>query len=145
VLHLNLQGTNSAYGPWRNRYARIAAWMAATNSVTDIFLLQETSASKCYVFHCDPKAYEAVFLLMDALERKTGVLYRVAVMSTGGSTEGGFPLFQGNAILYNPVRLTNTTEWDRYSQYWTSFGRTVDFRDSFPVRCEWIAATLFTA
>ncbi|MEU6381340.1 hypothetical protein [Streptomyces sp. NPDC046909] len=110
VLSLNLQGTDSSFGPWRDRHGRLAAWMGATQTVPDLLVLQETPASKCWFLGgCDPKDYEAVFGLMARIESATGVRYRAALLSTGPSVEGWNPLYQGRAVLYNPQRLRNIT------------------------------------
>jgi hypothetical protein len=132
ILHLNLEGTDTFNGPWRDRHARIASWMGATQIIPDVLLLQEVPASKCYVFHCDPQDYEALFSLMAAIETATGVRYRVALLSTGPSTEGRYPLFQGNAVLYNPVRLRNTMTYRTSLPSWYPIGRTVEVHESHP-------------
>jgi hypothetical protein len=110
VLNLNLEGTNPVYGPWRERYAEVARWMKDTGAAPDLLVLQEVPASKCwFASNCDPADYEAVFELLDGIRTTTGMTYRVALLSTGAPVEGWNPLYQGQAVLYNPARLRNVT------------------------------------
>jgi len=134
VLHLNLQGTNTTYGPWRERHTRIATWMGSSQNIPDLLVLQEVPASKCYIFHCDPKDYESLFQLMAVVESATGIQYRVALLSTGPTTEGWYPLSQGRAILYNPVRLRNPIALASAERHWAAFGRTAELRESYPCK-----------
>jgi hypothetical protein len=135
VLNLNVQGTDAALGPWRERHVRLASWMGSTQTVPDVLLLQEVPASKCFAFGCDPKDYEPLFNIMTAVENQTGVQYRVALLSTGPPVEGG-SLHQGLAVLYNPVRLKNASPLStvRPQPYSSPRARTLELRESYP--CE---------
>jgi hypothetical protein len=109
LLSLNLEGTDSTDGPWEGRYARVGGWMGATGLIPDALLLQETPGRKCwYAGGCEPYDYQSVFTLIRAIKAATGVQYRVAFLSTGDPVEGG-RLYQGRAVVYNPVRLRNLT------------------------------------
>src|SRR5688572_26687836 len=56
ILTLNLQGTDSTFGPWRERYARVGIWMRDAGITPDILVLQEVPGSKCWFLGgCDPK------------------------------------------------------------------------------------------
>jgi len=77
VLNLNLQGTETDYPnddfsgntyiPWRDRYRRIAKWMATYGTLPDLITLQEVPARKQYWLppHHDPSDYESLFVLID--------------------------------------------------------------------------------
>lgn len=110
ILSLNLEGTNSSErGPWRARYTHVGEWMGSSHLIPDALLLQETPGRKCwYLGGCEPYDYESAFTLMLAIKAATGIDYRVAFISTGDPVEGGM-LYQGRAVLYNPVRLRNIT------------------------------------
>jgi hypothetical protein len=138
LLHLNLQGTNSEYGPWRDRYRSLALWMRRTQIIPDLLVFQEAPASKCWFLGgCDPKDYESLFgPVITAIENETGIRYRVALLSTGPPTEGLNPLYQGRAVLYNPDRLRNTMRSTSASvqPYGSPLSRTVELRESYPCK-----------
>jgi hypothetical protein len=140
LLHLNLAGLESDAddgGPWRVRYHRFTSWMGRTQTIPDLLVLQEVPASKC-LWHggYDVKDYEALFGLMSAIEYETGIRYRVALLSTAPSTHGNNPLYQGQAVLYNPARLTNTMSPTSASvqPYGSELSKTVERRESYPCK-----------
>ncbi len=100
--------------PWRDRYQRIAAWLADTSTVPDLIALQEVPARKFHTLggRLDPYDYEALFVLVTALRQATKAPYRIAFLAADETTEG-LPdpgvLYQGRAVLYNADRLRNTT------------------------------------
>jgi hypothetical protein len=135
ALNLNLQGRNSVYGPWRERYGSISRWMQAEGTVPDLLVLQETPARKCWFLGgCDPLDYEAVFEILGTVETATGVAYRVAFLSTGPPYDHLDPLYQGRAVLYNPARLTNVTPNPGGTQSSATLTRTLEPHASHPCR-----------
>ena len=112
VLSVNLQGTDSTWGPWRDRWARVARWMGQTGTLPDVIALQEVPASKWWMFplpHLDPAEYESLALLIRRIKEHTGANYRIAYLAAGHVPQGVNALFQGRAMIYNADRVRNTT------------------------------------
>lgn len=112
VLSVNMQGTDSTWGPWRERWARIARWMGQTNTLPDVMTLQEVPASKWWMFpwpHLDPAEYESLALLIRRIKEHTGANYRIAYLAAGHVPQGVNALYQGRAMIYNADRVRNTT------------------------------------
>jgi hypothetical protein len=122
VLTLNLRGTHNEWEndngvgittiPWRERYGRLASWMADTGTLPDLIALQEVPARKFWWSpypHLEPPDYESLFVLIDQISRRTGAQYRIAYLSADYVHEGLQPLHQGRALIYNADRVRNTT------------------------------------
>jgi hypothetical protein len=122
IFNLNVEGTHDEWQnddgvgttsiPWRDRYARLATWMANNGTLPDLITLQEVPARKQYwlpVPHHEPPDYESLFVLIDQINRRTGARYRIAYLSADYVHEGWQPLYQGRALIYNADRVHNTT------------------------------------
>jgi len=112
MLSINLQGTDSTWGPWRERWARVARWMGQTSTLPDVIALQEVPASKWWMFpwpHLDPAEYESLALLIQRIKERTGANYRIAYLDAPHVPQGVNALYQGRAMLYNADRVRNTT------------------------------------
>ena len=110
VLTLNLVGDDDAWDdgtgreipvPWRERYDRVARWMAASGTLPDVMTLQEVYANRWHL-----PDYETLFVLLDRIKARTGADYRIAHLGTRKATA---TISAGGAVLYNAGRLRNTT------------------------------------
>jgi endonuclease/exonuclease/phosphatase family metal-dependent hydrolase len=122
LLTLNIEGTHEEWTndngqgsvgiPWRERYRRLARWMAASGTLPDLIALQEVPARKFWVTpvpNLEPPDYESLFVIIDQIERLTGAHYRIAYLSADYVRNGWNSLYQGKALIYNADRLRNTT------------------------------------
>jgi hypothetical protein len=147
LFNLNIEGTHVDYPndngvgetkiPWRDRYRRVATWMADTGTLPDIITLQEVPARKQWNWplpHNDPADYESLFVLIEEIKRRTNANYRIAYLSADYVDEGIQPLYQGRALIYNADRVRNTTllvnSWPRPHDDTTTTG--VHMRPSWP-------------
>lgn len=109
VLTVNLHEVTTQYGQstmaWQDRYGRIASWMASSEATPDLILLQEVDGRKTF----GVSDYETLFTLITKIQEQTGVTYRIAYLSVRPVQMGLLTLWGGNAILYNPQRVTNRT------------------------------------
>jgi len=111
VLTINLDGTaqvGSDTASWEDRYGRIADWMKTTGKIPDFIALQEVHGRSGVV-----KDYDTLFTLITKIAEKTNVVYRIAYLIVGPTPQGVLPwntLWAGNALLYNPGRVNNSTQ-----------------------------------
>jgi hypothetical protein len=94
--------------------------MQSSSTVPDILVLQEVWGRKgCSLSPLDPPDYETLFHLMKAIRDRTGVSFRIAHLRVRFVQQGPFcGLLAGNAVLYNPGRLRNTTDWSSEDVVW---------------------------
>ncbi|WP_371551376.1 hypothetical protein OG266_38380 [Streptomyces sp. NBC_00554] len=112
VVTLNIVGASPSYWgidlPWRDRYQRIADGFKANAIAPDVIALQEVAARKEWFLRRDPHDHESLHFLISKIEDAVNVRYRIAYLGAAPSNEPG--LVQGQAVLYNPVRLKNVTK-----------------------------------
>jgi endonuclease/exonuclease/phosphatase family metal-dependent hydrolase len=125
LLSLNLRGINdvpceNASNNYRVRYGRVGSVLGSIGSAPDVIALQEvTGWMWCTFDHQFVRDYGALDELVAALERGTGVPYRIAYMTaifkgTGnfhckkdGTDQHACEARSGLALLYNPRRIRN--------------------------------------
>lgn len=105
--------------PWRTRYLRFADWIGSSKNVPDIIAFQEMPG----YWNCPAivlRDFTAVDFLLDELQTRTGVRYRVAYLLShklgggqgdwwiGSIKAGGCPARGGRAVFYRPDVLRNT-------------------------------------
>jgi hypothetical protein len=129
LLTLNLRGHHEEWAvgldeengpfirvPWRERYSRIADWMAAppgrqTQITPDLLVLEEVWGKTRCAFQPFPELrdYDTLFELISRIKARTGVTYRIAYLVGKHTLDDSDCRFAGNAALYKPERLRNTT------------------------------------
>jgi hypothetical protein len=115
TLTLNLRGIHEEWEdgttlPWRDRYDRVAQWMADTKTLPDVIGLQEVWLRKrFFAGGLAPHDYETLFELITRIKQRTNASYRIAYASSQYVPQGVNVLWSGKAVLYNGDRLRNTT------------------------------------
>lgn len=101
---------------WQVKMDRLAEHIAASREVPDIISMTEMSGwtSCASPAHDNSGDYDMVDRLIWRLRDAIGVTYRVAYMVGAEGNFGGVRchFFTGDAVLYNPNRITNLTPGD---------------------------------
>jgi hypothetical protein len=105
--------------PWKTRYKRFTDWIGSSRNVPDVIAFQEMPG----YWDCAKvvlRDYTAVDFLLDELQDRTGVRYRVAYALShklgagsgdrwiGDFKAGGCPAREVRALFYRPDVLRNT-------------------------------------
>jgi hypothetical protein len=102
--------------PWRERFTRVANWVAQTAEPPDVILVQELNAYVCN----EARQYEIADFFIEQIRQRRGIQYRIAYLLSGEAASpsasspigAGYlslcPARSGNAALYRADRLRNT-------------------------------------
>jgi hypothetical protein len=117
VFIANANNAFSLYGiSWQMKMDRLGAFLVASGQVPDVISITEISGwTSCTTPASDNSGdYDMVDRLIGRLRDGIGVTYRVAYLIGAEGNLGGVRChyYTGDAVLYNPHRVTNLTPGD---------------------------------